>query len=128
MNAEDVSKPDRAATFITLSYGSILAEAIVIALLIFGFLFIPNESFAVGGILFILVFILPWVGVLFGLLGMRFSSTESLSKKARRGIRLNEGMFVLILVLVVIIALATISGCACGDTTTFHTISNSLPS
>jgi len=119
MIAEPISKPDRAATFVTLSYGCLLAEAIVIASLLFDF---PAPS----GLL-ILALILPCAGVLFGSLGMRSSSTESVSKKAHLGRSLNAVVFVFVLILV-IASMTTISKCACGDNNTFHTISNSLPS
>ena len=34
MNAEQISKRDRAATFVTLSYGCLLAEVMAIALIL----------------------------------------------------------------------------------------------
>ena len=128
MNLEQISKPDRAVTFVRLSYGCLLAEAIDIVFAVyFGFASdgMGDINNTVLTILWLLVFILPLIGTLFGGLGARFSSTEYVSKKAYRAGLLNLGVFVLILLLAI---LGVRSGCACGNNGPFYPISSTLPS
>jgi hypothetical protein len=124
MNLEQISKPDKAVTFVRLSYGCLLAEAIGLVLLIGLALIGPVGLDGLFPVLLVLVFILPCAGMLFGGMGMRSSSTESVSKKANLGMLLNAGTFVLILLIMI---LTVHSACACGDTTTFYPILTPLP-
>ena len=128
MNEVEISKPDQAATFVTLSYGCLLVEAIdIVFALYFSYASYGIEDIynTVLPILWLLVFILPLMGALFGGLGARFSSTESVSKKAYHAGLLNIGVFVLILLLAI---LGVRSGCACGNNGPFYPISSTLPS
>jgi hypothetical protein len=117
MNEVEISKPDRAVIFARLSYGCLLAEVIDI---VFGLSF-SN----VLPILGLLVVILPIAGALFGSLGVRFSTNETVSKKAFRAGLLNAGMIVLIL-LVAILSIRPSCACDYGNVT-FVTVSAPLP-
>jgi len=130
MIAEPISKPDRAATFVTLSYGCLVAD-IAIGLLLFDLdvsgTMRGDLNFIVESVLLFLAFILPLAGMLFGRLGMRSGSTESVSKKARRGRQLNAVMGVVVFILFLFFALIHI-GCACAFGNTFTAITSALPS
>jgi hypothetical protein len=117
MNEVEISESDRAVRFVRLSYGCLLAEAIDIVFAL---------SFSnVLPILWLLVVILPLAGAVFGILGVHFSSTETVSKKAYRAELLNAGVIVLILLLAI---LSIRPSCACDyGNVSFVTISAPLP-